>query len=159
MEFDESYNYEEIEITVVEEPFFSFPKLDLFTNSTYNTPVRKEKELLIILPTLSDIHPETKDDNSERLSSTSLNNNTPLLQRSSKIRDELTRYGLVAQHIALLSIAQSEICEPHSYNKAIRSLESHLWKQASDKEVSSLYENHIWDLVDLPTNTPILRRK
>ncbi len=28
-----------------------------------------------------------------------------------------------------------------------------------NKEVSSLYKNYTWDLVDLLANTPILRRK
>lgn len=28
-----------------------------------------------------------------------------------------------------------------------------------DEKVSSLYENHTWDLVDLPNNTAILRGK
>ena len=103
-------------------------------------------------------HLETKN-NRDSLSFASSDNDFLLLQRSIKIRHEPTRYGLVAKHIALLLVAQNEICEPLSYNKAIQSLETHLWKQAMDEEVSSLYENHTWNLVDPPANTPILREK
>ena len=41
----------------------------------------------------------------------------------------------------------------------MQSPEAHLWKQAMDKEISSLYENHTSDLVEPLANTLILREK
>lgn len=66
---------------------------------------------------------------------------------------------MVAQQIVLTSVAQSEIYKPLSYNKVIWSSEAHLYKQAMDEEISLLYKNYTWDLVDLLANTPILRGK
>lgn len=43
LEFDEGYSHQEIGTTVEEEPLFSFPKLEPFTESTFNTPVREEE--------------------------------------------------------------------------------------------------------------------
>ncbi len=91
LEFDESYNYEEIRTTAVEEPFFSFPKLELFTNNTYNTPVREEEELPAIPPIPSITYLEVEDDNSDCFFFTFLNDNTPPLQRSSRICHEPIR--------------------------------------------------------------------
>ncbi len=159
LKFDESYNYKEIGTIAVEELFFSFLKLESFTNSTYNTPVREKEELPAVPATPPDTYPKVKNDNSDRLSSTSLDNNIPPFWRSSKIHHEPTRYVLVAQHIAFFSVAQSKIRNLFSYNEGIWSPEAHLRKQAIDKEVSSLYKNYIWDLIDLPANTPILRKK
>ncbi len=126
LEFDESYNNEKIGTIAVEEPFFSFSKLEFFTNSTYNTPVREEEELSTIPPTPPDTYRKVEDDNSYHIFSAFSDNDTSFLWRLSKICYESTRYGLVAQYIAFLSIAQSEICESLSYNKAIQSLKAHL---------------------------------
>ena len=153
LEFDESYDNEEMGTTAAEEPLFSFPKLEPLTDNTFNTPVRDEE-----LPAPSVSH--SAEDDSDPLSAHSSDDDSPPApRRSTRIRHEPTRYGLVAQHIALSSVAQSEIREPLSYNEAMRSPEAHLWKQAMDEEISSLYENHTWDLVDPPANTPILRGK
>ena len=92
-------------ITIVEKPFFSFPQLVFFTNSTYNTLIREEKELFVILLTPSDIHPKAENNNSNCLFFAFSDNNTPPLQRSLKIYHKITRYGLIAQHIPVLSIA------------------------------------------------------
>ncbi len=77
LEFDKSYSYKEIGITVVEELFFSFHKLESFTNNTYNTPVKKEEELLAIPSTPSVTHLNVKDDNSDRFSFASSDDDTP----------------------------------------------------------------------------------
>ena len=43
-------------------------------------------------------------------------------------------------------VAQGVIRKPLSYQKALRSSESHLWKETMDDEVKSLEANHTWDL-------------
>lgn len=119
MKFDNNYNYKELKIIIVKELFFSFPKLKPFTNSIYNTLVRKEKELLIILSTPSVTYSEAKDNNSDYFLFTSSDDYTPSFWKLSKIYSELIKYDLVAQHITFSSIIQSEIHEPLSYNKII----------------------------------------
>lgn len=143
---------------VAEESLFSFPKLKLFTDNTFNTLVRLEEELPTTLSTLFVTYPKIEDD-SDQLSLSFSNNDSPPLWKLTRIRHEPIRYGLVAQYIALWSVAQCEICESLSYIKVIWSLKAHLWKQAKDKEVSSLYENYTWDLLDPPANTSILKGK
>lgn len=118
LEFDKSYNYQEIGITVEEDPLFFFPKIEPFTNNTFNTPVKEEEELSAISSTPSTIHSKAKDD-SNSFSSASSDNNSAPLQRSAKICHKPIGYGLVTQYIALSSVAQSEIHEPLSYNEAI----------------------------------------
>ncbi len=86
-----------------------------YTNSTYNTLIRAKKELPIVPSTLSVTYSKVEDDNSDCFSFAFSDNDTPPLQRSSRIRYEPTRYGLVTQHIAFSPIAQSEIREPLSY--------------------------------------------
>ena len=127
--------------TVAEEPLFSFPKLEPFLDSTFNTPVREEENLPATPFTPSVTHPKIEDD-SNQLPLSFWDDDSALLRKSTKIRYKPTRYGVVAQYIALSSIAQSEICKLLSYNKGIWSPEAQLWKQAIDKEFSSLYENH-----------------
>ncbi len=158
-EFDKSYSYEEIKITAVKNPFFSFHKLEPFINSTYITPIKKEQKLLAVPSTLFITHLEVKDDNSDCFYSTPSDDDTLPLWRSSRISHKPTRYGFVAKHITLSSVVQSEICELLSYNKAIRFPEAHLWKQTIDKEAPLIYKNHIWDSVDPLAHSFILREK
>ena len=56
-------------------------------------------------------------------------------------------------------VAQSAIQELLIYCEALHSSKMHLWKNAMDKEVQALGENHIWNLIDPPEGTKILRRK
>lgn len=74
LEFDEGYSYQEIEITIEDEPFFAFPKLDLFTDSTFNTFIRKKEKLHIALLTPFTTHPKIEDNNDSFSSSSSDNN-------------------------------------------------------------------------------------
>lgn len=103
---------------VEEEPLFSFPRLEPFTDSTFNTPVRDEKQLLNTTTILPLTHPNVEDGNN-CLSSSSSEDNSPPPQRSTRIRHEPTRYGLVAEYITFSSVAQNEIRKPLSYNKTI----------------------------------------
>ena len=127
LEFDEDYSYKKIGTTVEEELLFSFPKLEPFTDNTFDILVRKEKELSTASTTPSVAYLKAKNDRNSFFFALS-DNNSPPPQRSTKIRHKPIKYGLVTQHIALLLVAQSEICEPLSYNKAMQSPEAHFWK-------------------------------
>lgn len=48
---------------------------------------------------------------------------------------------------------------PKSYEEAINSSESKLWKSAINDELSSLKENDTWSIVDKPTNKKIVEVK
>lgn len=76
LKFNESYNYKEIEIIVEEEPLFSFLKFEYFTNSIFNTPIKKEMKLLTALPTLSITYLEIES-NSDCFSPTFSDNDSP----------------------------------------------------------------------------------
>lgn len=94
-----------MEIIVAEKLLFFFSKLEFFTNSIFNTLVRKEKDLPTPLFILSITYLEVKD-NSNQLSLSFSNDDFSFLQRSTKICHKPTRYGLVAEYIIFLSIAQ-----------------------------------------------------
>ena len=81
------------------------------------------------------------------------------LRRSIKECHELKRYDMVTQHIAMSIVAQGVIREPLSYQEALRSSESHLWKEDMDGEVKSPEANYTKDLVDKQTNHKILHGK
>ena len=51
-----------MEMTVVEEPFFLFPKLEPFTDSIFNTLVKEKEDLPTFLLTLSITHLKVEDD-------------------------------------------------------------------------------------------------
>ena len=158
LEFDEYDSYQATQMMEDTEQLFSFPDLEPVTDNTNNLPIREAKPLPAPLPAPLVI-PSAMEDDDEPLSPAPSDDDAPSVRRSTRIRHTPNRYGVVAQHIALSAVAQNEIREPLSYNEAIRSPEAHLWKQAMDEEVSSLYENHTWDLVDPPANTPILKGK
>ncbi|KAA0065951.1 ty1-copia retrotransposon protein [Cucumis melo var. makuwa] len=49
--------------------------------------------------------------------------------------------------------------DPKTYQEALNSVESSMWKEAIKSELDSLVKNHTWDLVDLPMgNKPIRLR-
>ena len=49
--------------------------------------------------------------------------------------------------------------EPQTYNEAIHSSESTLWKDAIKSEIDSIMQNHTWELVDLPSRIKPLNSK
>lgn len=80
LEFDESYNYKKMRTKVEKEPLFSFFRLELLSDSTFNIPIR-DKELPTALPILLALHPVEK--NSDLLSNHFSDNNFLLrLQKS-----------------------------------------------------------------------------
>lgn len=109
-----------METIALKEPLFSFSKLEPLIDNTLKTPVR-EKELSTTLPTPSISHPAEND--SDLFSAHfSDDNSPPAPQRSTKICHKPIQYGLIAHHIAFSFIAQSEIYELLSYNKAMQFL-------------------------------------
>lgn len=51
-------------------------------------------------------------------------------------------------------IGQSE--DPVTYNQAINSSESEKWPNTMKDEIKSMYDNDVWDIVELPSgNKPI----
>ncbi len=137
---------------------FFFSDLKLVTENTNNLPIKRPTPLLVSFFTQPVILIMENDDNEPLFLSPS-DNYLPLVRQSIRIRHTTNRYWVVAQHLAFSTVAQNEICELLSYNIAIRSLEAYLWKQAIDEEVSSLFENHTRDLVNLQVNTIILKKK
>lgn len=84
-----------MEITVAEEPLFSFSKLKFFIDSAFNTLIREEKDLPAPSSTPSVIYPEVEND-SNQLSLSFSDDNSLLLQRSIRICHKPTRYSLIA---------------------------------------------------------------
>ncbi|KAI3813961.1 hypothetical protein L1987_18697 [Smallanthus sonchifolius] len=50
-------------------------------------------------------------------------------------------------------------CEPINYKAAIKDAESDKWLDAMKSDIQSMYENQVWDLVDLPPDTKAKRSK
>ena len=88
LEFDKSYDNEEKGTTAVEEPLFSFLKLELLTDNTFNTLVR-DKELPIAPPTPSVSHP-LKDESDLFFAYSSNDNSLPAPRKSTRIHHEPT---------------------------------------------------------------------
>lgn len=103
LEFNESLKYEETRTTTEGEPLFSFFKLELFFDDTFNTLV-KDEELSTASPTPSTLH-FVEGDADLFCGHFSNNDFPPSPQISSKIWHKLICYDLVAQHIALSSVA------------------------------------------------------
>lgn len=49
--------------------------------------------------------------------------------------------------------------DPVTYKEAITSPDSDLWKEAIDSEINSIFQNHTWELVDLPPGCKPLGHK
>ena len=68
------------------------------------------------------------------------------VRRSTRERRRPEYYG-VPIHSTNLTLAQ----EPTSYREAISSPDQTKWRQAMRTEMNSLEDNHVWDLVELPS--------
>ncbi|KAI3819532.1 hypothetical protein L1987_13373 [Smallanthus sonchifolius] len=71
---------------------------------------------------------------------------TQAVHRSARDRHEPDRYIGIHQIDDILIVDQAE---PTSYKSAILDSESKKWLEAMDAEIQSMYDNHVWDLVDL----------
>ena len=49
--------------------------------------------------------------------------------------------------------------EPNNYKEAMASAESAKWKEAIDSEIQSMYDTHVWNLVDNVTGRKTVRCK
>lgn len=97
--------------------------------------------------------PNTKDENKdadkERLVEFDCIDNTeeettPNLRRSERERRPPDFYGELA------TIANSESREPATAREALAGPDTDKWKGAMEKEIESLHENQVWDLIELP---------
>ena len=80
-------------------------------------------------------------------------------RRSGRVSIPPDRYiGMVEEHdiddILLLTSS-----EPATYKGAMTSSDSKLWLEAMQSEMDSMYENNVWDLVDLPAKVRPLQCK
>jgi hypothetical protein len=69
---------------------------------------------------------------------------TELLRQSNRDGHEPDRY------IGVHDILIVDQDEPTTYKAAISSPESKKWLEAMQAEIQSMYDNQVWDLVDLP---------
>ena len=68
------------------------------------------------------------------------------LCRSDRIRHELERYGfLVTDNHDVLLVVQNE---PTTYQEAMLDPDSEKWLEAMKSEIQSMYDNHVWTLID-----------
>ncbi len=80
-------------------------------------------------------------------------------RRSGRIQHAPQRYGNVARHLAMSTIAQEVIHKPLLYNQALQSPEAVRWQETMQEEYDALVENQIWDVFDIPTGHKVLQRK
>ena len=80
-------------------------------------------------------------------------------RRSQRERRAPNRYEGMAVNMAISAVISKELQEPLTYEQALASLETELWKQAMNEEVQALEENHTWQIVDSPSNAKVLGGK
>ena len=78
-------------------------------------------------------------------SETAENDQQPQLRRSSRVRNPPQFYGREATHLC-------DVTEPTTFGEAVKSPIKQKWIQAMEKEMNSLFENDVYDLVELPPN-------
>lgn len=78
-------------------------------------------------------------------------NNSELSPTNSEIKSSFfgsKTYIAVERGIAISTLAQKLVCEPLTYNKAMRLPKAKFRKGAMEEEVQAHEENNTWDLVD-----------
>ncbi len=138
-------------------PLFYFLDMSLVNISAYSVPSSISPNTLVEGSPQKEMPQEHDHEEREsEISSSPDSDPETLPRRSTRECHAPKRYGIVAQNIAISIVAQGVIKEILRYPEALRSSESHLWKEAMDDEVKSLKTNHTWDLVDTPKNHKIL---
>ena len=66
-------------------------------------------------------------------------------RRSSRTRAAPELYGN-----PIMNFMVDENDDPATYEEAMMSLDSNKWLEAMKSEIESMYENQVWNLVDLP---------
>ena len=74
----------------------------------------------------------------------------PIVRRSSRVPQVPDRWGFVVpeEEVFLMDLG-----EPANYKAATSDSESDKWLEAMRAEIQSMYDNQVWDLVDLPPQT------
>ena len=138
-------------------PHESFYYPELASNVSVETPHNSSA-----IPINKDSHPaEAQNEISDTESDISPVNSeieTPP-RRSRRIRHAPQRYGNVARHLAMSTVAQEVIHEPLTYNQALQSPEAVRWQEAMQEEYDALVANQTWDVVDTPAGHRILQGK
>jgi hypothetical protein len=60
------------------------------------------------------------------------------------------------EHEPLLALAGSMGMEPASIDEALKEPDADAWKQALKYEINQLQKSHTWDIVDKPSNKPVI---
>ncbi|KAI3784081.1 hypothetical protein L1987_43173 [Smallanthus sonchifolius] len=68
------------------------------------------------------------------------------VRKSGRVRQEPERYGFLIDGCFVV------FDEPTNYRNAITGSESAKWLEAMNTEMQSMYDNQVWDLVELPPN-------
>ena len=76
----------------------------------------------------------------------------PILPRSQRARGQPDRYG------AWVNVTTEQSEDPLTLEDAMSSPD-HKWKDAIKKEIDSLSENNVWDLIDLPDGKRVIGSK
>ena len=77
-------------------------------------------------------------------------NETQSVRKSGRLRQEPERYGFFISPDGCCLLVDSD--EPTNYRNAMTGSESDQWLEAMNTEMQSMYDNQVWDLVDLPPN-------
>ena len=108
----------------------------------------KPRSKVVIEEMVKDKTPQVND--LTPISSDEPTNNQPHREprRSGRVSRKPDFY--VGGQVNQLEITVNEEEDPPTYEEAMRSVDSLLWKQAMNAEMDSMYTNSVWELVDLP---------
>ncbi|KAJ9556835.1 hypothetical protein OSB04_011449 [Centaurea solstitialis] len=117
---------------------------------------RKDVDLQILdeNDTTPTVEPEIQHENVEPQSESIKEVQTRDLRRFSRVRQEPDRYlGF------LITQSNGDLNEPVSYGEAVSGNESKQWQEAMKAEMQSMYDNHVWELEDLPQHCKVVEHK
>ena len=75
-------------------------------------------------------------------------------RRSSRIHHEPKRYGFLVTDDKTIDLVDQD--EPTTYHKTMMNLDYEKWLQAMKSEMQSMYDNKVWNLVDLPEGAKVI---
>jgi len=80
-------------------------------------------------------------------------------RRSGRVSHPPDRYIGMVEESGCDDVLLLESNEPATYKGAMTCSDSKLWLEAMQSEMDSMYENNVWDLVDLPDKVKPLQCK
>jgi hypothetical protein len=83
-------------------------------------------------------------------------NETQSVRRSGRVRQKPEKYGFLVSNDECFMMDSDE---PTNYQCAMSDSESNKWLEAMNTEMQSMYDNQVWDLVDLPPNSKTVGSK